>query len=401
VLPPRAEPSPDTREPTFAGDRPVYLLGGSRLSPGSGGFEHALLAAHEMRMRPLCLCVAGGVEMYTSRTERACLLKRMPGTGASHAAGCPSFEPPNEWTGLGPLLGTAIRRDPINGSSVLRLGFSLSSRRREAAASVRAQEARATDATPNRRLSMLGLLHYLWDQAALNRWKPSFEGKRVWAVVRSRSLIAAADMRIHGETLASRLYIPEPFELATWDKVQERRRRRFDRIHGHRQDLVLAELKEIFPRRGTWHFVFKHLPDTPFVLPEGLLEQARRTFDRQFTLWSSSTDTRLVVLATFALNSAGAPEIAQMCVQVVDGCWLPIEDGPALRLIRRLASSRRAFLIPLNYGCARIAEKAPAALLTDSGPQSLPIYSRQQETPAAETGQQTKLGNEELRAEES
>jgi hypothetical protein len=313
------------------------------------------------------------------------MLKRMPGTGHHHAAWCPSYEPPDDWTGLGSLLGTAITRDPVDGGSNLRLGFALSSRGHGRAGSVRDNALGGSDLTSGRRLSMLGLLHHLWNEAELNRWKPSFQGKRVWAVVRNRCLGAAADMRVSDKSLASRLYVPEPFTPATWREVETPSLRRFAQIadQGRHLHLLLGELKEFFPLRGTWHAAFKHSPGTTFTLRGALLDQARRRFDRQFTLWSSVPETRLMILATFAANSAGVPEITQLCVQVTDSHWLPIDDAEGFELIHRLTTSKRAFVIPLHYGDSDFSQRAPVAVLTDSGEHAIPIFSQRREAAAS------------------
>ena len=39
-------------------------------------------------------------------------------------------------------------------------------------------------ASSGTKLSLRGLLHYLWDQGELTRWQPGFAGKRTWSTVR-------------------------------------------------------------------------------------------------------------------------------------------------------------------------------------------------------------------------
>src|SRR5436190_15446059 len=84
---------------------PAYALGDEVLSTGSPGFPPKLLRAYETRSRPRCMCVAGGVDMYTSRHDDVVSLKRLPGTGSQHAPSCPSYEIPLDASGLGRFLG--------------------------------------------------------------------------------------------------------------------------------------------------------------------------------------------------------------------------------------------------------------------------------------------------------
>nr|WP_231711623.1 DUF1173 family protein [Xanthobacter dioxanivorans] len=48
--------------------------------------------------------------------------------------------------------------------------------------------------TDGSRLSLRALLHYLWEQAEFNRWRPAMTGRRNWAVLR-KFLLEAAEGR--------------------------------------------------------------------------------------------------------------------------------------------------------------------------------------------------------------
>lgn len=170
-----------------------YLIGGRRLEVGSAEFGEAIAAAHATHQRPRCLCLFEGVEMYVARlagTDEGFIVKRMPDTGCHHAPDCPSYEPPAELSGLGQVLGSAIAEDPITGETALKLGFALTKvggRSTTPAAGV-ASDSVASDGT---KLSLRGLLHYLWDQAELTHWQPGFASKRSWGTVRRHLLLAA------------------------------------------------------------------------------------------------------------------------------------------------------------------------------------------------------------------
>lgn len=150
----------------------TYLFGTRRLSSEDKGFTQALAAAHADRLRPKCLCLVHGIEMYVARLGEGFIAKRMPGTGSRHAPDCPSYEPPLEASGLGQVLGTAIQEDPATGETTLKLGFSLSKLggRTAMPAPGNPSDSVASDGS---RLSLRGLLHYLWDQAELTRWHPA------------------------------------------------------------------------------------------------------------------------------------------------------------------------------------------------------------------------------------
>ena len=95
----------------------MYLIQGRRYSPDDEGFADALAAAHAAHLRPLCLCLVRGIEMYVARLSDSFIVKRMPYTGSHHAPDCPSYEPPAELSGLGQVLGSAITEDPVDRKS--------------------------------------------------------------------------------------------------------------------------------------------------------------------------------------------------------------------------------------------------------------------------------------------
>ena len=86
---------------------------------------HALQQARSAKLRPSCLCQGSGVPMYIAQLGEHLVLKRMPNSGKVHAPDCDSFEPPPELSGLGQVMGSAIREDPDAGLTTLKLDFSL------------------------------------------------------------------------------------------------------------------------------------------------------------------------------------------------------------------------------------------------------------------------------------
>ena len=189
----------------------VYAVGGQRFETTAPEFAKAIADAHASHQRPRCMCLVEGLEMYVARLRDGYIVKRMPDTGSNHAPACPSYEPPAEFSGLGQLLSSnAITEDPATGETTLKLGFALSKMpgRPQVPSLGNENDSVATDGT---KLSLRGLLHYLWDQAELTRWHPAFAGKRSWATVRKHLLQAAEHKIARGKALQSTLYVPEVF----------------------------------------------------------------------------------------------------------------------------------------------------------------------------------------------
>jgi hypothetical protein len=362
------EPTPGSGRTT----RPcIYEFGGQQFKATSREFGEAIANAHAAHHRPRCLCRVEGVEMYIARlagTHADFIVKRMPNTGSHHAPNCPSYEPPAECSGLGQVLGSAITEDPATGETTLKLDFSMSKLAGRPAMPPAGGD-RDSVASRGTKLSLRGLLHYLWDQADLTRWQPGFAGKRSWGMVRKHLLLAAGNKIARGDSLRARLYVPEVFSVDQRDAINARRMAQWApaiAAPGKPQQLMLliAEVKEIVPARYGYKAVLKHVPDQAFAVDEQLYRRLGRRFGSVLALWGAADDTHLVMIATFSVAAAGIPTIEELSLMPVTRYWLPVEDGFEKQLIERLIVEGRCFVKGLRYNLG--ADNAVAsATLTD------------------------------------
>lgn len=348
----------------------AYDIGGQRWVKDAPGFAEAIADAYTARQRPRCLCVPQGVEMYVAHLAGphwGYIVKRMPDTGCRHATGCPSYEPPADLSGLGQVLGTAITEDPATGQTSLRLGFSLTklSGRSQMLPAGSESESVSTDGT---KLSLRGLLHYLWDQAELTRWHPGFAGKRTWATVR-RHLLQAADHKLaRADALRARLYVPEPFSIDERDAINARRLMHWQQtvaVPGKPQQLMvlIGETKEIVPSRYGFKAVIKHVPDQAFAINEQLYRRLGRRYEPELELWGATGDIHMVMIAIFGVSGFGVPSISELCLMPVTQHWLPVQDVYEKQLIDRLTTEGRAFVKGLRYMLGSGAPIVNATLL--------------------------------------
>jgi Protein of unknown function (DUF1173) len=363
---PKLQRPREDREP--AARRSVYLVGAQRLSAGTADFAEAIAAAHAAHQRPRCLCLVDGVEMYVARLCDGYIVKRMPDTGSLHAPNCPSYEPPPEVSGLGQVLGSAITEDPATGETTLKLDFAMS---KIAGRSTMPTAGAGGDsvASSGTKLSLRGLLHYLWDQAELTRWQPGFAVKRTWGTVRKHLLQAAENKLARGYSLRSRLYIPEVFAIEQRDALNARRITQWSQavtVPGKPQHLMLliAEVKEIVPARYSFKAVVKHVPDQAFALDEQLYRRLGQRFESALTLWGAADDIHMVMVATFSVAAAGIPTIVELSLMPVTRQWLPVEDAFEKQLIERLVGEGRSFIKGLRYNLGAASALA-CATLTD------------------------------------
>lgn len=349
----------------------VYEIAGRRFEVGARGFADAVADAHAAHQRPRCMCLVEGVEMYVARLDEGYIVKRMPDTGSHHAPDCPSFEPPAEFSGLGQVLGSAITEDPATGETTLRLDFPLTKMPARSTIPPTDGEGDSVSSTGTK-LTLRGLLHYLWDQADLTRWHPGFAGKRTWSTVRKNLLLAAEDKVARGGSLRSRLYIPEAFSVEQRDALNARRISLWSQavaVPGKQQQLMLtiAEVKEIAPARHGFKAVMKHVPDQAFALDEQIYRRLVRRFERELALWGTADDIHMVMIATFSVAPTGIPTIVELSLMPATRQWLPVEDGFEKQLVDRLVVDGRSFVKGLRYNLGAGSEIASATLTDCEG----------------------------------
>ena len=352
----------------------VYEVGGQRFETASRGFAEAIADAHAAHHRPRCMCLVDGVEMYVARLAGAnegVIVKRLPNTGSHHAPDCPSYEPPAESSGLGQVLGSAITEDPTTGETTLKLDFSMSKIAGRSAMPITGGDCDSV-ASSGTKLSLRGLLHYLWDQADLTRWQPGFADKRTWSTVRKHLLLAAENKIARGDSLRSRLYIPELFSVDQRDAINARRMAQWSQAIAapgkpQRLMLLIAEVKELVPARYGFKAVVKHVPDQALVLDEQLYRRLGRRFESELALWGAAEDTHMVMIATFSVAATGIPTIVELSLMLVTRHWLPVEDGFEKQLIERLVADGRSFVKGLRYNLSAGSAVASATLTDCEG----------------------------------
>jgi hypothetical protein len=352
----------------------TYEIGGQHWHKDQPGFTEAMARAHEQHLRPRCLCrrdaEGQGIEMYVARLLEGYIVKRMPNTGSQHATHCPSYEPPAELSGLGPLLGTAIVEDPTTGQTNLRLDFPMTKMPWRSTLPAPSTTGSSSATSQGHKLTLRALLHYLWDQAELTKWHPGFAGKRTWGTVRRQLLSASEDKFARGDSLRSRLYIPETFFVDEREALIARRSAQWLQAlsaPGKPQSLMLliCEIKEIVPARYGFKAIVKHVPEQTFALDEQLYRRLGRRFKSELTLWGADQEIHMVMVATFGVSGSGVPIIQELCLMPVTRQWLPVENEFEKRLLHRLISESRSFVKALHYNLSR-RNSIANVLLTDT-----------------------------------
>lgn len=356
-----------------------------RSVPEGDELQGLLGLAYARKERAFCLCRKGPeLPLYISRRHDRYVLARWPGSGARHATGCDHYEAPDFLTGMGQVRGAAVIDDEDSGETDLRLAFPLS---RGAA---RLTPAALTNDKPTvkstgQKLSIRGLLHYLWDRAELTHWHPKMAGKRNWFVVRRALLEAAASCKAKQEALPHVLFVPESFNSEYKEDIRARRRAALDRVYRSRDELmvVLAEVKEVVPAHGAERIVLKHVGDMPFVLDPDMARRFHKRFAGELALWQAQARSgHLIIAGSFARRRQGTFDLIEVALMPVTAEWMPYESSDERYLIAKAVAEKRRFVKGLRVN---LDAEVPIAsmVLKDTGEEAsaIHIHDREQEVP--------------------
>ncbi|WP_018327300.1 DUF1173 domain-containing protein [Rhizobium giardinii] len=341
-----------------------FTIGGRTFDEDMTEFQSALQDAVARKLRPYCRCREPSVAMYIARLDGQYLIKRMPLSGRDHDPACPSYEPPYELSGLGPLIGNAIQIDDASGAAVLKLDFSLSKR---GVGTAPASPGEASDTLRNetKRLSLRGMLHYLWDVGELTEWTSLWAGKRGWGRVRSSLMHAARQMTVRGGPLSDLLFVPEVFRQEDKDAIAARRAAALAGAQSsgsgtRKLMLAVGEIKEFAAARDGRKIVLRHLP-FPFMVEQSTWNRLNVRYETELELWRSGDEFHLILIATFGISAAGIAAVDEVALMVVNENWIPFESVHEQRLLERLSGSKRKSVKGLRFNLSR---KQPIVSLT-------------------------------------
>lgn len=352
-----------------------FKLADQVIEETASDLQGALADAYHKRVRPLCLCKEGGLAMYIAQVGDQYLVKRMPLSGGAHDPACLSYEPPEELSGLGVLIGSAIQVDPESGMSALKVGFSLTKIGARAAPST-GISGTDTLAGEAKKLSLRSLLQYLWHQAELTAWTSRWTGKRHWWNIRWHLIEAAGQMMVKGGMLSEILFVPEPFRTKDKAAIEQRRSAALvpalpPKSGPRRLMILIGEVKDFAPSRRGHRLIVKHLPDFPVMLEEDLHRRLKARFEKEMALWDADEASHLIAIATFGLSPAGLAVVEDMALMVVAENWVPYESAYEKRLVDALAKVRERSVKGLRYNLSTDTPTAAAMLQRQSRPVAL------------------------------
>ena len=334
--------------------------------------QHVLGRAQAARLRPLCLCQPAGVEMYIAAAGHDLIVKRMPGTAAAHDHRCRSWLPPGELSGYGAVAERSIVDNPADGTTALRLGFSLSKAGNRSAPEP-SDSPSNTVATDGNKLSLRAVLHYLWDEAELTTWHAGFAGHRPWAVVYQRLRAAVDGKLVRKNPLAASLFVPEPFSADRKTEIEQRRIKAWAAARhqpGKTTKLMIGvgEIKAIEPASHGFKMQVRHQPGHPWFLDQDVYRKLTKRFAAELEIWqmAEAGEVRLLAICTFSVSRAGYANVEQLSLMTTDRNWLPFTGDADRTVLSTAIAEERSFRKVLSYNGSATA--VASLIFTDTTP---------------------------------
>lgn len=342
----------------------------------SASVQEPLQQVWTQRGRVLCLCTVPPRKLVIRARSGQFHLAVWPGDGPRHDPECPFHCHPAE--GLEELRSSTALDENVDGF-VIQPGFALQRRLYQAEAPpvtpapIDSRRARAPmGAAPRRNMPLLGLLHFLWDGARLNRWRPGWS-RRYWRVARELNAMAHQG-RLGDRPLDECLYIPPQFRAdqvaainAGFEAFVAPLRRSATKpavLSG----LILAQLGGMQSVTGGWRIVLKQTAESVFLTHAQHANLTRRHI-RAMTVVNAPADspTRVFGLLHVESSPKGSLRLIDAALMVTSRDYVPVDTNYEVQLVRELIRHDRSFVKPLHFGSAR-AEHLPDLVLLDTKP---------------------------------
>ncbi|MBO2464956.1 DUF1173 family protein [Actinomadura violacea] len=346
-----------------------------------GRFTRLLARARAETGHAECLCRTPALKLVIRSRSGRYHLARWPGEGDQHTPECPFHQAAANLSGRGGYTAGALTETTDGTTIRLATPLQLTGTR---AAPALTTPARTTSGTA-RTMSLLGLLHWLWEQAQLNLWHPTW--RRSWSTCHTRLTHQAADCTVNGHDLTTRLYVVPPYRPDNADAnttLFTTFTDQLSRIGRHQQrGLILGEIKDITPTKYGSRLTLRHHRGALFASTP-LLDKTRRSYRAALSTTTLSTPHATAATSTTAAGSTQPRRIglflvertpnnylavADMAAMLTNYRWIPADSSHEVAMADHLITAGRSFTKPLRYDGADAV--FPDFVLTDT---PAPVY---------------------------
>lgn len=334
-------------------------------------FQESLKLAKDTKSFATCGCdTTQELRLYvhTAHVSSVLSLRRFPHTGPAHATDCKYYCRINKDGGVGTYTNDAIREE----DGTLRISMNYSLR----VSPDKTEHPQPENVLPPSRvsvtkklpkLSLLGLLHLLWENTSTHMWVPAFKDRRSMNGVMGRIYNEAKTIRQGRTTLSDVLLLQEraSCNLAAIKHA----------VDSHRRLVVISELARWQDKyekgTGTLPVANPVKNSMPYLNTDPVRwKDTLARFWREVAWWKQGG--KVIVIAVTDVPVCGESnnaQVRQVCMMMVSPRFIPLDSSFEGILEDKLVREDRAFIKPLRYDSA-LNEFHPDFCLTDTGANS-------------------------------
>jgi hypothetical protein len=313
-----------------------------------------------------CLCRRPALRLVIRCTRAGRYhLAGWPGEGEQHDSHCPFHK-------LGPghsgrdRYSTQAIRETDDGVSI-RLATALTSLLAKPEHHDREAQETGDESGARRSVGLLGLLHWLWEQARLNVSHPQ-DGRRTWRTCHDRLHLQLREVTLNGRSMDETLYVVPPFTPAAADAnaaALDAFRARLGR-HGtaERRALILGQVKEVALTQYGVAYRLAH-QRTPLYARAALHARATRSYRHAFGKAAAEHGATRIALFVVERSPKGHLVAVDLAAMLTTGTYIPADSSYEVVMADALAG-RRSFIKPLRYDTTDAV--LPDFVLTDVTP---------------------------------
>lgn len=365
----------------YGGETKIYLPAMQAELDQQGLWDQILQRARAAKAEIRCQCRGHGEKRLSphliSRSGR-CYLGRYPNTGEEHAVDCRHYAVDSNKSGRGQYQSGVVQTRRDGGVSI-RLGNGIG-RREPGPVKTRPLTGvltKPTNIQRQKKMSLLGLLHLLWERSLLNHWLPTWKPRHIDSVAYWLKK-AAADIHLSRATLGDILLLGTRGggqKAANRNSVSAARRTQ-SRV------IVIAPLAAYSDSRAACEdrrIPIKHFTGIPSLMVDpAFWKQKLSEYRAAASAWRADPAREVVMIAQ-ADTPLWMPAQKTLCAQVLDfalmavaGPWIPVASPYEAALVDELVDAQRAFRKPLRYDAHADVVLANFELL-DTGASSTPM----------------------------
>lgn len=319
-------------------------------------WKRVLMMAHGKAI-VRCLCPGSGerrLAVHCRQNADSFHLARFPDTGTEHNEDCRYFSADPNASGLGSYK-RGVVEELDDGNTKIKLKVGLQQRLTKAAeetesAAPKAPAAASRASTSQSSMTLLGLLHYLWTEAALNTWTPAMTGKRNLGVVHYHLMSVAMKTYAGRIKLSQNLLIGTPRDTGQQAKLNHAKALA---AHQERRRLIvvapLATHREGLDGAPTLPITGFH--GIPYLgMSDELWDITRRRYGREIGAWTGKDPVMAIIqTAPPKASSTLQAEVMDLGLMWMTRDWIPVDSGFEVIVADELVSQRRRFEKPLRF----------------------------------------------------